>query len=76
MLVVKGEVTNTSSVVRDVPRLKASLRNGAGNELVSWTFATAQARLLPSETAPFVTRIENPSTEAAALNIDFIAGEP
>jgi predicted Zn finger-like uncharacterized protein len=76
VLVVKGEVTNTSSVVRDVPRLKASLRNGAGNELVSWTFATAQARLLPSETAPFVTRIENPSTEAAALNIDFIAGEP
>lgn len=74
VLIVKGEVTNTSEVVRDVPRLKASLRNAAGNELVHWTFATAQARLLPSETAPFVARIENPSTEAAALNIDFVAG--
>lgn len=74
VLVVKGEVTNTSDVVRDVPRLRASLRNEAGAELLNWTFATAQARLLPGETAPFVTRIENPSTEAAALNIDFTTG--
>jgi hypothetical protein len=74
VLIVKGDVTNTSESVRNVPRLKASLRNAAGDELVNWTFATAQARLLPGETAPFVTRIENPSAEAAALNIDFIAG--
>ncbi len=74
VLIVKGDVTNTSDGVRDVPRLKASLRNAAGTELVNWTFATAQARLLPGETAPFITRIENPSAEAAALNIDFVVG--
>jgi hypothetical protein len=75
VLIVKGDVTNTSDGVLDVPRLKASLRSAAGTELVTWTFATAQARLLPGETAPFITRIENPSTAAAALNIDFVAGD-
>jgi len=74
VLIVKGEVTNTSQTVRDVPHLRASLRNAGGAVLMSWTFATAQARLLPGETAPFVTRIENPSSEAAALNIDFDDG--
>lgn len=73
VLIVKGEVTNIANAVRDVPRLKASLRTDHGTELTTWTFATAQARLLPGETAPFVTRIENPSTQATALNIDFIA---
>jgi predicted Zn finger-like uncharacterized protein len=73
VLIIKGEVTNNSDGVRDVPRLKASLRSHGGDELSSWTFATAQARLLPGETAPFVTRIENPSTDASALNIDFTA---
>jgi predicted Zn finger-like uncharacterized protein len=75
VLIVKGDVTNTSDEVRDVPRLKASLRSAAGTELVTWTFATAQARLLPGETAPFITRIENPSTAATALNIYFVAGD-
>jgi hypothetical protein len=73
VLIIKGEVTNNSDGVRDVPRLKASLRSHGGDELSSWTFATAQARLLPGETAPFVTRIENPSIDASALNIDFTA---
>lgn len=74
VLIVKGEVTNTSKDVRDVPQLKASLRNGNGAELKTWTFATAQARLLPGESAPFVTRIDDPSTEATALNINFATG--
>lgn len=74
VLIIKGEVTNTSQIVRDVPRLRATLRNKGGAVLKSRTFATAQARLLPGETAPFVTRIENPSSEAAALNIDFSSG--
>lgn len=74
VLIVKGEVTNTSEDVRDVPQLKASLRNGNGAEIKTWTFATSQARLLPGESAPFVTRIEDPSTEATALNINFVTG--
>lgn len=73
VLIVKGEVTNTSDAVRDVPRLKASLRTDRGAVVVGWTFATAQARLLPGETAPFVTRLENPAKEGTVLNIDFIA---
>ncbi len=73
VLIVKGEVTNTSDAVRDVPRLKATLRTDRGSVIADWSFATAQARLLPGETAPFVTRLENPAKEGTVLNIDFIA---
>lgn len=74
VLIVKGEVTNTSDAVRDVPRLKASLRTERGHEVAGWSFATAQARLLPGEAAPFITRIENPAKDGTVLNIDFAAG--
>lgn len=74
VLIVKGEVTNTTGDVRDVPKLRASLRNANGAVIKSWTFSTAQARLLPGETAPFVTRIEDPAAEASALNINFENG--
>lgn len=73
VLIVKGEVANTSNSVRDVPRLKATLRTDRGAVVADWTFATAQARLLPGETAPFVTRLENPEKEGTVLNIDFTA---
>ncbi len=73
VLIVKGEVTNTSKDVQDVPRLKASLRTERGAVVANWTFATAQARLLPGETAPFVTRLDNPAKEGTVLNIDFSA---
>lgn len=73
ILIVKGEVTNTSKAVQDVPKLKATLRTGAGQVIADWTFATAQARLLPGETAPFVTRLDNPARDGTVLNIDFTA---
>ncbi|MBT3792200.1 MAG: DUF3426 domain-containing protein [Rhodospirillales bacterium] len=71
VLVIKGEIFNASKTVRDVPRLRASLRDDQAKELAGWTFATAQSRLLPGERAPFVSRKENPPVKASALNIDF-----
>lgn len=73
VLVVRGEVTNVSGDVRTVPRMEAVLRDAEGRELARWVFTAAQRRLLPGEISPFVTQIENPAQEAAALKIDFIA---
>ena len=71
ILVVKGKVTNTSDEVRDVPQLQALIRAADAKELANWTFSANQARLLPGETARFVTRFQNPPAGAAALSIDF-----
>jgi len=71
ILVVKGKVTNTSDEVRDVPKLQAWIRAADARELANWTFSANQVRLLPGETARFVTRFQNPPAGAAALSIDF-----
>jgi hypothetical protein len=71
-LIVRGEIRNTSTVNRNVPRLKAILRNSYGATLKTWTFTADQKRLEPGRAASFLTRVENPSSEATALNIDFV----
>lgn len=70
VLVIHGEVANVSSAVRQVPKMRAALRE-AGKEVQSWTFQGAQSRLLPGESAPFVTRFKNPSPAATDLTITF-----
>lgn len=71
ILVVKGKVTNTSSRVREVPKLQAWIRGEDSRELANWTFTAAQTRLLPGETASFVTRYQNPPPGGTGLAIDF-----
>jgi predicted Zn finger-like uncharacterized protein len=71
ILVVKGKVTNTSARVREVPKLQAWIRGEDSRELANWTFTAAQTRLLPGETASFVTRFQNPPAGGTGLAIDF-----
>lgn len=70
VLVVQGEVVNTSSSLQQVPRLRATLRE-QGREVRSWTFQATQSRLLPGEAASFVTRLTEPSPGATELTITF-----
>ena len=71
VLVVQGEVVNTSSALQNVPKLRASLREN-GREVQSWMFQATQSRLLPGEAASFVTRFKEPSPSATDLTITFI----
>jgi predicted Zn finger-like uncharacterized protein len=71
VLVVQGEVVNISSALQAVPKLRASLREN-GHEVQSWIFQAAQSRLLPGESASFVTRFKNPSPSATDLTITFL----
>lgn len=75
-LVVRGKVTNTSGKVRQVPELKAWIRGEDSRELANWTFTAAQTRLLPGETASFMTRFQNPPTGGTGLAIDFAQRGP
>jgi hypothetical protein len=70
VLVVQGEVANISSSVRQVPKMRASLRAN-DRDVQSWTFQAVQSRLLPGESAPFLTRFKDPAAEATNLTITF-----
>jgi predicted Zn finger-like uncharacterized protein len=72
VLGIEGEVTNVSSAVREVPTMRAILKEG-DNEVQNWTFKAAQSRLLPGESASFVTNVRNPSPQATGLTITFTA---
>ncbi|HEY4134934.1 MAG TPA: zinc-ribbon domain-containing protein [Alphaproteobacteria bacterium] len=72
VLGIEGEVTNVSSAVREVPTMRAILKEGEA-EVQNWTFKAAQSRLLPGESASFVTSVRNPSPQATGLTITFTA---
>lgn len=73
VLVIMGEINNVSSVIRDIPALRASLWSGNARELANWTFPAAQDRLLPGERVPFVTRYRNPPDTVAGVSVVFSA---
>ena len=72
VLAIEGEVANVSSAARDVPTMRAIVKDGE-REVRSWTFKAAQARLLPGESASFVTSLRDPPANATGLTITFTA---
>lgn len=70
VLVIRGEVANISSAPQQVPKLRAALRE-QGRDVQSWTFQATQSRLLPGESASFVTRAVKPAPGATELTITF-----
>ncbi|MDB5410371.1 MAG: hypothetical protein JWL84_5283 [Rhodospirillales bacterium] len=74
-LIIDGEVANVSAIVRDVPRLTATLRDSNGKDLESWDFAAAETRLPPGGTAVYHTAIPQPSAAAVRAVIGFAASE-
>lgn len=73
-IVVQGEVVNVSPLARDVPPLEALLRDRAGKILQSWSFNSAESRLLPGGSTAFRTRIPQPSAETSAVVVTFAVG--
>ena len=75
VLVISGEVVNTSSQPRLVPMLKGSLLDGGKNEIHQWTFSMATEELAPGESGSFNTRVPNPPEEAKGLEVTFVEKE-
>jgi predicted Zn finger-like uncharacterized protein len=74
-LIIDGEVANVSGIVRDVPRLTATLRDSNGKNLEGWDFAAAETRLPPGGIASFHTAILQPSAAATKAVVGFAALE-
>lgn len=70
VLAIEGEVANVSSAARDVPTMRVIVKEG-DKDGQNWTFKAAQSRLLPGESASFVTSVRNPSPNATGLTITF-----
>lgn len=72
VLVISGEVVNTSSRPRQVPMLKGSLLDAGKNEIHKWTFDVATEELAPGESGKFNTRVPNPPEGARGLAVTFV----
>ncbi|MCH7542503.1 MAG: DUF3426 domain-containing protein [Proteobacteria bacterium] len=72
VLIIEGEVKNISKFTYEVPKLRAALRDAEQDEIKNWTFSAVQTRLLPGESAPFVTRVKDPSPKATGVTITFV----
>ena len=71
VIVVTGQVVNTSDHDIDVPELKARILDRDLQELVSWTIVTEQAQLAPGETTTFEGRSSERPKDADSLVVVF-----
>ena len=73
ILVIRGEIANSSVEPREVPQLKGSLYGADGQVLQSWRFTAPEAKLLAGATVRFETEVRNPPAKATDLKISFVA---
>jgi predicted Zn finger-like uncharacterized protein len=69
-LVIEGDITNTGSTARDVPRLRVALRDPDDRETQFKIIDPPVARLAPGETAHFTTSFDH-SDETATVKVSF-----
>jgi hypothetical protein len=70
-LVIEGDITNTSSTARDVPRLRVALRDTTEKETEFKIIDPPTPRLAPGETAHFKTSFDHPDEAATGVLVTF-----
>jgi len=70
-LVIEGDITNTGSTVRDVPKLRVALRDPSEKETQFKIRDPPTARLGPGETAHFKTSFDHPDEAATGVLVTF-----
>jgi hypothetical protein len=71
VLVVEGNIVNTAQKTVEVPRLKFTVRNRAGQEIYSWTALPARTVLPPGEAVAFRSRLASPPPESRDVLVRF-----
>ncbi len=71
-LFVEGKIKNVDVVARDLPLLRLSFKNAAGDVLASWVVEPDQENLKSEGIAMFSTQYPNPPSEAAHLATSFV----
>ena len=70
-LSIKGEIINTSSGVREVPRLRVQVSDDQDLPIKFWEFSVKVRNLGPGEEVPFTTNADSIIEDAASINISF-----
>jgi Protein of unknown function (DUF3426) len=70
-LVIEGDITNTGTTARDVPRLRVALRDPAEKETQFKIVDPPTAQLAPGETAHFKTSFDHPDEAATGVLVTF-----
>ncbi len=71
VLVVNGAIRNISSKAQDIPLIRLSLHDAAGNELTSWIVDTQAQRIDKESRLTFISEYPNPPLDMAALKYKF-----
>lgn len=71
IIVVSGEISNTTGQVTDIPLLRGELKDAQGRTLFIWSFEANEPRVLAGEKNTYETEIRNPPPGATELNISF-----
>lgn len=72
ILVVDGNIVNDTRRFVDVPRLKFVVRNGAGDEVYSWTAVAPRPNLPPGESMAFRSRLASPPPDGRDVLVRFV----
>ena len=71
VLVVEGTIVNLTTRTLEVPRLRLSLRNGAGHEVYAWTALPPKGTLSSGNGLPFRARLASPPPEGRDVIVRF-----
>lgn len=71
LVVIKGEIKNTTGHVIDVPLLRGTVKDSKDKELYVWWFRTKEPRVLGGETVTYETEIRNPPRGGVNVSVTF-----
>jgi predicted Zn finger-like uncharacterized protein len=72
ILVVEGNIVNTTRSITDVPHLRFAVRNAARQEIYSWTATATRPTLTSGETVSFHSRLASPPPDAHDVLVRFV----
>jgi hypothetical protein len=72
VLIVKGEISNDTSMAEEVPRLRLVVRNSEHQEIRFWDVAPARQALAPGETMPFRSELALPPPDTREIVVRFV----
>jgi len=75
VLVIEGDVINSSDKERAAPQVRFGVLDEAGREIYHWTVAPTQPRVRPRDWVAFEAKLESPPLDMVGLEIQTVETE-